>query len=115
LNTRYEGLSHVMLEAMAAGTPVVASRVGGNPEVIDDGRNGILVPLDDGPAIVRSIARLIEWRDEAVRLAAAAQQDVQRFSWPELVDLTERTLVEAACGRRAGKPVAQRSDARRGA
>jgi glycosyltransferase involved in cell wall biosynthesis len=99
LNTRYEGLSHVMLEAMAAGTPVVASRVGGNPEVIDDGRNGILVPLDDGAAIVHSIERLLACPDEATRLSAAARQDVRRFSWQELVDVTERTLLEAASRR----------------
>jgi glycosyltransferase involved in cell wall biosynthesis len=99
LNTRYEGLSHVMLEAMAAGTPVVASRVGGNPEVIDDGRNGILVPLDDGAAIVHSIERLLSCPDEAARLTAAARRDVRRFSWQDLVDVTERTLVETALRR----------------
>ena len=96
LNTRYEGLSHVMLEAMAAGTPVVASRVGGNPEVIDDGRNGLLVPLDDAGAIAGAIAHLLAAPDEATRLADAARQDVVGFSWQELVNATERTLVETA-------------------
>jgi glycosyltransferase involved in cell wall biosynthesis len=96
LNTRYEGLSHVMLEAMAAGTPVVASRVGGNPEVIDDGRNGLLVPLDDGPAITSAIAHLLAAPDEAARLVEAARRDVVGFSWQELVNATERALVETA-------------------
>ena len=96
LNTRYEGLSHVMLEAMAAGTPVVASRVGGNPEVIDDGRNGLLVPLDDGPAIVGAIGHLLDNPDEATCLVDAARRDVVGFSWQELVNTTERTLVETA-------------------
>ena len=53
LHTRYEGLSHVMLEAMHAGTPIVASDVGGNAEVIESGRNGLLVPLDDRATTLR--------------------------------------------------------------
>jgi glycosyltransferase involved in cell wall biosynthesis len=93
LNTRYEGLSHVLLEAMAAGTPVVASRVGGNAEVVEQGRTGLLVPLNDRDALVRAIVRLLQRPDEGAALAAAAQQRVQEFSWPRLVDATERTLV----------------------
>jgi glycosyltransferase involved in cell wall biosynthesis len=92
LNTRYEGLSHVLLEAMAAGTPVVASSVGGNPEVIAHERNGLLVPPDDATAIVHAIERLIADKALAHRLARQAQEDVQRFRWDTLVEQTASAL-----------------------
>jgi glycosyltransferase involved in cell wall biosynthesis len=92
LNTRYEGLSHVMLEAMAAGAPVVASAVGGNPEVVDHERNGLLVPLDDGPAIVRAVRDLLEQPDLAGQLRRQATNDVREYRWEVLVDRTAGAL-----------------------
>ena len=59
LNTRYEGLSHVLLEAMAAGAPAAVSAIGGNPEVIRDGENGLLFAVDDRDGIARAMARLV--------------------------------------------------------
>jgi len=58
--SRTEGLSNTILEAMAEGLPVVAARVGGNPELIDDGRTGILVPPDAPEALGVAIRRLVE-------------------------------------------------------
>ena len=92
LNTRYEGLSHVLLEAMAAGVPVVASAVGGNPEVIEHDRNGLLVALDDGDAIAQHVARLLADNSLAARLRAEAGRDVEAYRWDELVERTARTL-----------------------
>ena len=77
LHTRYEGLSHVMLEAMHAGTPIVASDVGGNAEVIESGRNGLLVPLDDRATTLATLRRLLDNPNEGAQLAAAAQVDVR--------------------------------------
>jgi L-malate glycosyltransferase len=54
-----ESLSNVLLESMAAGVPVIASRVGGNPELVDDDR-GILVPVNDDQALAAAIKRLLE-------------------------------------------------------
>jgi len=96
LNTRYEGLSHVLLEAMAAGAPVIASAVGGNPEVIRDGETGLLVPLNDGQAITAAVMRLLATPAEVEHLTSAAREAVQDFSWPTLVEHTERALLEAA-------------------
>src|SRR5690606_1402073 len=51
LPSLYEGLSHTLLEAGAVGLPCIASRCGGNPEVIADGENGLLVPPEDPAAL----------------------------------------------------------------
>lgn len=55
----YEGTSITLLEAMAAGKPVIASRIAGNPDVVEDGKTGILVSPDDPEEIARAIIRLV--------------------------------------------------------
>ena len=50
----------MLAEAMASGRPVIASRAGGIPEVVDDGKTGLLVPPDDATALARALARLID-------------------------------------------------------
>ena len=69
LTSLYEGLSHTLLEAMALGVPVVASRCGGNPAVVVDGVNGLLVPPQDPPALAAALARL---RDDPALLQRLA-------------------------------------------
>src|SRR5207253_10486932 len=58
LPSQTEGISLTILEAMARGLPVVATCVGGNPEVVEDGRTGLLVPPRDPEALARGILRL---------------------------------------------------------
>jgi glycosyltransferase involved in cell wall biosynthesis len=58
--SRWEGLPMVMLEAMALGLPVIATPVGGIPEVIEDGINGYLVPLEDTSALARRLDSIVE-------------------------------------------------------
>lgn len=60
-----EGLSNSLLEAMAVGLPVVATRVGGAPDVIDQDRSGYLIPPDDVPALRRAVVDLL--RDDQLR------------------------------------------------
>jgi glycosyltransferase involved in cell wall biosynthesis len=77
-----EGLGVVMLEAMASGTPVVASEVGGIPDVVQDGETGLLVPPREPQAIAEAICRLVEDAPLRSRLVEAARESVRRtFSW----------------------------------
>ena len=82
-----EGVSLTLLEAMAAGIPVVATEVGGNPEVVEHGMTGRLVPPSDAHALAHSMATL--WSDvaERARLAQAAQEWVtRRFHVQRMMD-----------------------------
>jgi glycosyltransferase involved in cell wall biosynthesis len=76
-----EGLPLVALEAMAHGRPVVATPVGGTPEVVVDGETGILVPPRDARALAGALRRLLEDADLRARMGAAGRARVQeRFS-----------------------------------
>jgi len=70
LPSRGEGISNTILEAMATGLPVIATRVGGNPELVADGSTGVLVPAGDPEMIAKAILGYI--RDPAYRAAHAA-------------------------------------------
>ncbi|HXQ28029.1 MAG TPA: glycosyltransferase family 4 protein [Gemmatimonadales bacterium] len=77
-----EGLGVVLLEAMNSGIPVVASRVGGIPDIVEDGVSGLLVPPGDEAALADALGRLIRDPDLAARLGAAGRERVHtHFSW----------------------------------
>ena len=88
----YEGLSHVLLEAMAAGVPVVASNVGGNRALVRHGENGLLVPFGDVPATAAALARLLDDRPLAARLAGAARAETSARTTELMVDETVAVL-----------------------
>ena len=73
LPSRTEGFSNVLLETMAAGLPIVATRVGGNSEALDEGRCGILVAPNDPDALAEGIRTLLRNPEEARRLGEAAR------------------------------------------
>jgi len=77
LASKSEGISLTLLEAMARGLPVVATRVGGNPEVVLDGQTGILVPSDDSPALAEAIMRVREKFDDARLMGRAGRKRVE--------------------------------------
>ncbi len=96
LNSTYEGLPHVVLEAMRAGVPVVATDAGGTSELVRDGENGLLVPAGDAGALRRAMRRLLENRDLAQRLVARASREIdERFTLDAMATRTERALLSA--------------------
>ena len=81
LPSHSEGSSNVLLEAMMAGVPIVATRAGGNPEIVVDEDTGLLVPVRDTPGLARAIARLLTEPNLAARFAtAAAARAAHEFS-----------------------------------
>lgn len=89
LYSGYEGLSHTLLESLRLGTPVLASDVGGNPEVLRHGLNGLLVPYVDGAALRHGIQELIERRDE---FAANCGLELGRFRLDTMARQTDALL-----------------------
>lgn len=79
LASRTEGLGSSLLDALAVGLPVVATRAGGIPEIVSDGINGLLVPPSDPAALARAILTVIRDRDLRERLRANARSSVERF------------------------------------
>lgn len=89
LNSSYEGLPHMLIEALAVGTPVIATRAGGNAEVIRDGENGILVQPGDTSALSGALVRLLGDAELRGRFTQRAAESAERFS-------VERMLAETA-------------------
>jgi glycosyltransferase involved in cell wall biosynthesis len=84
LPSSWENMPHAVAEALAVGTPVVATAVGGVPEIVRDGENGLLVPPASSDALAAALRRLVEEPGLRDRLAAAAPASVANLA-PELV------------------------------
>ena len=86
-----EGLSNILLEAMAAGLPVVATAVGGTPELVIDGETGLLVPPQDADSLALAIRQLLENPILARQMGEAGRRRVQtHFSMEQMVKQTEQ-------------------------
>lgn len=92
LNSSYEGLSHLLIEALALGVPIVATAVGGNPEVLTDGETGLLVPTGDQAALSRTLATLLGNEPLRIRLGVNAKIAAQRFSTETMLGRTSDVL-----------------------
>ena len=77
INSTYEGLSHALIEAMMLGVPVVATSVGGNMELIEDGKTGLLVPPGDEEALHRALRQIADDPAAAKARAGAALERAQ--------------------------------------
>jgi glycosyltransferase involved in cell wall biosynthesis len=91
LYSGYEGLSHTLLESLRAGTPVIASDKGGNPEVVQHGVNGLLVPYVDVEALAATLGEAFQPGRRAA-LAANHNVGMERFDFATLVEQTAATL-----------------------
>jgi starch synthase len=99
----YEGMPLVVLEAMEAGVPVVASRVSGIPEVVADGATGWLVPPEDPAALAGALREALADPAEAARRGAAGRRRLaERFRPEAAARAWEREIGEAA--ERKGMP-----------
>jgi glycosyltransferase involved in cell wall biosynthesis len=96
LTSAWENFPHGLVEALAMGTPVVATRVGGVPEIVADGENGLLVPPGDPAAFAAAVNRFLGDAELRSRLAAAAAASVASFDQDEVYGRLEQILAEAS-------------------
>ncbi len=119
-----EGMGRVLVEAMAAARPIVASRVGGIPDLVHHGENGLLVPARDDEALAESISLLLSNPALAARMGARGRARCHAFGLPAMVAAldalyreilalaVDETAVNAPAG--AGVPVLPRREPMRG-
>jgi len=101
----YEPFGIINLEAMACEAPVVASRVGGIPEVVNDGVTGLLVPPGEPAALALALRALLEDPARARALGLAGRRRVEeQFGWNAIAALTHRVYADAVAAFREGGP-----------
>jgi glycosyltransferase involved in cell wall biosynthesis len=96
LSSDWENLPHAAVEALSVGTPVVSTAVGGVPEVVRDGENGLLVPPGSPEALAGAVGRLLGEEGLRTSLAAAARASVARLARDDVYGRLEAVLLEAA-------------------
>ncbi|SRR5579871_1140209 len=95
LPSKAEGLPNAVLEYLATGLPTIATRVGGNAEIIQDGKNGLLIPAEDSSALARAILTLLRDPAFSARLGQNGRDSVlQEFSFARLIEKTDQLYTE---------------------
>jgi glycosyltransferase involved in cell wall biosynthesis len=94
LSSLWEGLPRVVVEAMAAGVPVVATDAGGVREVVEDGVSGLVVPVADATALAEGVVRLLDDPRLATRFARSAQSRVQEFDTDAMIERLEKLYLD---------------------
>ncbi len=95
LYSDYEGLPHVLIEAQFSHLPIVASRAGGNVEVIEHKKSGLLVDLEDNLGLLKSIRVMVTQNDLGQTMAAKGHEDTARFSRATMMDNTIKVLLDS--------------------
>jgi glycosyltransferase involved in cell wall biosynthesis len=94
LPTSYEGTSQAIFEAMTQGKPVVATRTGGIPSQIEDGREGYLVDYGDLPALAETMIRSLRDSTGALEMGARGREKVMNYQYPGLAAALESIYEE---------------------
>jgi len=95
LPSDYEAFGLVLVEAMACNKPVVATRVGGVPEVVDEGKTGLLVDYSDVQGLARAMTEVLSDKDKATGMGAAGRKRVEeRFTWETVTGQIEKVYRE---------------------
>jgi glycogen(starch) synthase len=95
--SRHEGMPNAVLEAMAAGLPVIASRIAGNEELVVDGETGVLVPAEDPGALQQALAALLPDSKRRAAMGAAGRKRVgERYTWDQVAAAYHELLSKAA-------------------
>jgi glycosyltransferase involved in cell wall biosynthesis len=104
LNSQYEGLPHIILEAYAAGIPVATTAAGGTKEVVEDGVNGLLLSPRRTELLAAAVDRILSEPGLRESLIEGGRRTLQtRFRWETMVEETEKVLAEVAAARRGGR------------
>jgi glycosyltransferase involved in cell wall biosynthesis len=93
LNTAYEGFSHQILEAMAAGLPVITTAVGGNREIIRQGENGFMVKYNDEFNLIEAIKTVWQMGELRTRFIEEGKKTVEHFSFEKMINETAKILI----------------------
>lgn len=98
LNSRYEGLPHIVLEAMGAGVPVIATDAGGTAELVQDRLNGLLINPGDTTMLAQAVRELLDNGNLRASLIENGYKTVERFTFRTLLDQTEALLISVVQG-----------------
>jgi glycosyltransferase involved in cell wall biosynthesis len=101
ITNRVDNMPVTAVEACAMGMPVVATAVGGIPDLLTDGDTGLLVPDDNDEAMARAIHRLVSEPGLADRLSANGRKLAERSSWERIRPMWERVFAEVLSSRAA--------------
>ena len=92
LPSDYEGLSNALLEALGVGLPCVTTNCAGSDDAIEDGKNGLIVPIRDCDAMEKAIRKLIENPADALEMGKKARASMDRYRVEQVVDQWEALL-----------------------